>query len=169
MYNPLKAHSYSLLHWLLEEYGAGEDIDVTVRFDSPVAILPGGVLLLDTGGEDPERSGKAVYMSGNRTAALTFVYTVLEGDSTKDLGTFDGGDAGSGGGLVATVLRDSDAPTQVPCKSSGTLQTTLAPSEARRREADRSHSTMHHACVLLSGGEHHSPRIWRGRKSGREQ
>lgn len=97
----------------LEEYGAGEEINVTVRFDSPVVILPGGMLLLDTGRAEANQSGKAVYLSGNRTTALTFLYTVSEGDYSVDLGTFDGNETGPGGGLVATVLTDSDTPTQV--------------------------------------------------------
>lgn len=104
---------YSLVVFL-EEYGAGEEINVTVRFDFPVVILPGGMLLLDTGKAEANQSGKAVYLSGNRTAALTFLYTVSEGDYSADLGTFGGNDTGGpGGGLVAMVLTDSDTPTQV--------------------------------------------------------
>lgn len=98
-----------------EEYGAGEDIDVTVTFDFPVMIASGGVLLLDTGGGGDAQSsaGEAVYLSGNRSNALTFLYTVAEGDSSVDLGTLERSEAGAGGGLVGTVLRDSDFPTQV--------------------------------------------------------
>lgn len=86
---------------------------MTVTFDYPVAILPGAVLQLDTRESALESPAGAVYLSGNRTDALTFLYTVAEGDSSVDLGTYDGGEAGAGRGLVGTVLRDSDTPTQV--------------------------------------------------------
>ncbi|CAM9430418.1 unnamed protein product, partial [Laminaria digitata] len=81
-----------------EEYGAGEEIDVTITFDYPVVILPGAVLLLGTGGA--QSSGMAPYLSGNGSNALTFLYTVAEGDESVDLGTYEGGEAGAGGGLV---------------------------------------------------------------------
>ena len=76
-----------------------------------MVVLSGAVLLLGTGGE--QSSGKAPYLAGNGSNALTFLYTVAEGDESVDLGTYEGGEAGTGGGLVGTVLRDSDAPTQV--------------------------------------------------------
>lgn len=74
-------------------------------------VLPGAVLLLGTGGG--QSSGMAPYLSGNGSDALTFLYTVAEGDESVDLGTYEGGETGEGGGLVGTVLRDSDTPTQV--------------------------------------------------------
>lgn len=74
-------------------------------------LLPGAVLLLGTGGD--QSSGRAPYLSGNGSNALTFLYTVADGDESVDLGTYEGGEAGAGSGLVGIVLRDSDAPTQV--------------------------------------------------------
>ncbi|CAM9210897.1 unnamed protein product [Ectocarpus sp. 13 AM-2016] len=93
-----------------EEYGAGEEIEITVTFDYSVVVVAGAVLLIDTGGTTT--LAEAVFSSGNGSAAVTFLYTVSEGDESVDLGTFEGGDAGQGGGLVGTVLRDSDNPTQ---------------------------------------------------------
>lgn len=98
--------------WSLEEYGAGEEIEVTVTFNYPVVILPGAFLLLDTGNAVTS-PGAANYLSGNESDSLTFIYTVVEGDESSDLGTYDDGDIDLGGGLVGTVLRDSDNPTQV--------------------------------------------------------
>ena len=95
-----------------EEYGSGEEIDVTVTFNFPVVVLPGAVLLLDTG-DDGQSSGMALYHSGNGSNSITFLYTVAGRDESVDLGTYERGEAGEGGGLVGTVLRDSDAPTQV--------------------------------------------------------
>lgn len=99
--------------WFSEEYGAGEEIDITVTFNYPVVVLVGTVLLIDTGEETTW--GEAVYLSGNGTDAVTFLYTVAEGDRSVDLGTFEGGEAEEGGGLIGTVLRSSDNPTQVRC------------------------------------------------------
>lgn len=96
---------------LSEEYGAGEEIDITVTFNYPVIVYVGTVLLIDTGEETTW--SEAVYLSGNGTAVVTFLYTVAEGDQSVDLGTFAGGEAGEGGGLIGTILRDSDNPTQV--------------------------------------------------------
>lgn len=96
---------------LSEEYGAGEEIDITVTFNYPVIVYVGTVLLIDTGEETTW--SEAVYLSGNGTAAVTFLYTVGEGDQSVDLGTFAGDEAGEGGGLIGTILRDSDNPTQV--------------------------------------------------------
>ncbi|CAM9340464.1 unnamed protein product, partial [Hapterophycus canaliculatus] len=93
-----------------EEYGAGEAIDITVTFSYPVVVLAGTVLLIDTGYETI--SADAVFLSGNGSAALTFLYTVAEGDQSVDLGTFEGGDVRAGGGLVGMVFRNSDNPTQ---------------------------------------------------------
>lgn len=100
-----------------EEYGAGEEIDVTVTFNYPVVVAEGTVLLIDTG--DTTTSSEAIFLSGNGSAAVTFLYTVVEGDWSVDLGTFEGDageeEAGGGGdvGLVGTILRDSNNPTQV--------------------------------------------------------
>ena len=74
-------------------------------------LLPGAVLLLGTGGD--QSSGMAPYLSGNGSNALTFLYTVADGDESVDLGTYEGEEAGAGGGLIGIVLRNSDAPTQV--------------------------------------------------------
>lgn len=99
------------LDFVSEEYGAGEEIEVTVTFNYPVVVFVGTVLLIDTGEETTW--GEAVYLSGNGTAAVTFLYTVAEGDRSVDLGTFAEGEAEDGGGLIGTVLRNSDHPTQV--------------------------------------------------------
>lgn len=101
----------SYLFHPLEEYGAGEEIDITVTFSYPVVVLAGTVLLIDTGEET--MSADATFLSGNGSASLTFLYTVAEGDHSVDLGTFEDGDAGEGGGLVGMVFRNSDNPTQV--------------------------------------------------------
>lgn len=93
------------------EYGAGEEIDVTVSFDYPVAVTAEAHILLDVG--DGRLPGEAMYLYGNRTSAVTFLYTVQDGDHSVDLGTYEGGATGGGGGLRGTVLRDSDTPTQV--------------------------------------------------------
>lgn len=82
-----------------------------MTFSYPVAVVAGTVLLIDTGEETI--SAEAVFLSGNGSATLTFLYTVSEGDQSVDLGTFEGGDTGEGGGLVGMVLRDSDNPSQV--------------------------------------------------------
>jgi len=87
-----------------------------VTFNYPVVVVDGTVLLIDTG--ETTTSSEAVFVSGNGTAAVTFLYTVVEGDWSIDLGTFEGDEgedeAGGGGhaGLVGTILRDSDHPTQ---------------------------------------------------------
>lgn len=78
-----------------------------------MAILPGAVLQIDTRESALEPPAEAVYLLGNRTNALTFLYTVAGGDASVDLGTYERGEAGAGRGLVGTVLRNSDAPTQV--------------------------------------------------------
>lgn len=83
-----------------------------MTFNYPVVIFTGAILLLDTG-DGATSPGAAEYLSGNGSDSLTFMYTVVEGDDSADLGTYDEGDAGFGGGLVGTVLRDSDNPTQV--------------------------------------------------------
>ncbi|CAM9804617.1 unnamed protein product, partial [Scytosiphon promiscuus] len=93
-----------------EEYGAGEEIDITVTFSYPVVVVAGTFLLVDTGEETI--SANAVFLSGNGSVALTFLYIVSEGDQSVDLGTFERGDAGEGGGLVGMVFRNSDNPTQ---------------------------------------------------------
>lgn len=82
-----------------------------MTFDYPVVVVASAVLLIDTGGTTT--SAEAVFSSGNGSTAVTFLYTVSEGDESVDLGTFEDGDAGQGGGLIGTVLRDSDSPTQV--------------------------------------------------------
>lgn len=89
---------------------------MTVTFNHPVVVLSGAALLLDTG-DGPTSPGAAEYTSGNGSESLTFMYTVAQGDESADLGTYDGGEFGPGGGLVGTVLRDSDNPAQV-CFSS---------------------------------------------------
>lgn len=82
-----------------------------MTFNYPVVALVGTVLLIDTGEETT--SGEAVYLSGNGTDAVTFLYIVAEGDRSVDLGTFGGGEIEEDGGLIGTVLRNSDNPTQV--------------------------------------------------------
>lgn len=82
-----------------------------MTFNYPVVVFVDTILLIDTGEETT--SGEAVYLSGNGTAAVTFLYTVAEGDRSVDLGTFAGGEVEEGGGLIGTVLRNSDHPTQV--------------------------------------------------------
>lgn len=88
-----------------------------MTFNYPVVVVDGTVLLIDTG--ETTTSSEAVFLSGNGSAAVTFLYTVAEGDRSVDLGTFEGDEeeaaAGDGGdaGLVGTVLRDSDHPSQV--------------------------------------------------------
>lgn len=82
-----------------------------MTFNYPVVVVDGTVLLIDTG--ETTVSSEAVFLSGNGTASVTFRYTVSEGDESVDLGTFEGGEAGEGGGLVGTLLRESDSPTQV--------------------------------------------------------
>lgn len=84
---------------------------MTVTFNYPVEIISGAVLLIDTA--DGRSPREAPYLSGNHSIAFTFLYTVAEGDHSVDLGTYDGGDTSAGGGLVGTVLRASDKPTQV--------------------------------------------------------
>ncbi len=88
-----------------------------MTFNYPVVVVEGTVLLIDTG--ETTTSSEAVFLSGNGSAAVTFLYTVVEGDWSVDLGTFEGdtGEDEAGGdgdvGLVGTILRDSDHPTQV--------------------------------------------------------
>lgn len=82
-----------------------------MTFNYPVVVVDGTVLVIDTG--ETTVSSEAVFLSGNGTASVTFLYTVSEGDKSFDLGTFEGGESGEGGGLVGTLLRDSDSPTQV--------------------------------------------------------
>lgn len=82
-----------------------------MTFDYPVVVWVGTVLLVDTGEETTW--GEAAYLSGNETAAVTFLYTVAEGDRSVDLGTFGGDEAEGGSGLIGIVLRNSDHPTQV--------------------------------------------------------
>ena len=73
-------------------YAAGEEIEVTVRFDAPVTVDTGGgrpALGVSVGGQ----ARRAGYGGGTGTAALAFVYTVTAGDD---------GDAGA-----VRVLSDS--------------------------------------------------------------
>lgn len=96
---------------------------MTVTFNYPVVVLPGALLLMDTG--YGQSSGEAPYLSGNSSNVLTFLYTVVEGDESVDLGTYEGGRAGPGGGLIGTILRDSDIPSQVSRKAHCRIRNSL--------------------------------------------
>lgn len=97
---------------------------MTITFNHPVVILAtdGAVLLLDTG-DGPTSPAEAPVVSGNGSESLTFMYTVAEGDESRDLGTYDDGEAGHGGGLIGSFLRDSDAASQVCLQCSNTINT----------------------------------------------
>ena len=77
-------------------YGTGERIAVGVNFTEAVLVEGTPVLAMETGDTDRQ----ALYDSGSNSAALTFVYTVQDGDSSENLDyanasalTLDGGTA----------------------------------------------------------------------------
>lgn len=85
---------------------------MAVTFNVPVVVRTGAVLLLDVG-DSASSPAEAAYLSGNGSDSLTFMYNAADGHETKDLGTYDEGDNELGGGLIGTILRYSDSPSQV--------------------------------------------------------
>jgi hypothetical protein len=68
-------------------YGLGTQVSITVNFDEiVVASDPSQLnLKLETGVTD----NQATYQSGNSSKSLVFSYTIVAGDDTADLATFD--------------------------------------------------------------------------------
>ncbi|MHC4879012.1 MAG: calcium-binding protein [Planctomycetota bacterium] len=64
-------------------YGAGAQIDITVRFDEPVFVTGTPLLELNAGTSMDVAYGS--YISGSGTDTLTFRYTVRNGDRSDDL------------------------------------------------------------------------------------
>ncbi|CAM9188184.1 unnamed protein product, partial [Discosporangium mesarthrocarpum] len=94
------------------EYGAGEEIEIQVTFSAPIIVSDDTVLLVDTG--PTTLYAECPYTSGNGTEAVTFMYTVAQGDSSFDLAVYEGSRSEGGrAGVAGTVLRDSSAPIQV--------------------------------------------------------
>ncbi|CAM9190144.1 unnamed protein product [Choristocarpus tenellus] len=95
------------------EYGAGEEIPVSVTFSAPVVFFSSVSLFLDTGPDTVY--AECPYVSGNNSEVVTFLYTVAEGDQSYDLHVYEGGqgdEEGTGGGLVGVALRDASTPIQ---------------------------------------------------------
>jgi len=62
------------------EFNRGDQISIVVEFSLPVILLNGPpVLIINAGGKYNE----AVYDSGNQTASLVFVYTIVTGDGSS--------------------------------------------------------------------------------------
>ncbi len=62
-------------------YGAGDNIDLVIKFSETVNVQGSPTLQLETGTTDQ----LATYLSGTGTTDLTFRYTVQSGDASGDL------------------------------------------------------------------------------------
>ena len=62
-------------------YREGERIAINVTFTEPVVVAGAPLLAMETGATDRQ----AAYVAGNNSAALTFVYTVQDGDAAANL------------------------------------------------------------------------------------
>ncbi|CAM9279635.1 unnamed protein product [Chrysoparadoxa australica] len=89
------------------EFGAGEEIVITVTFTAPCHVTADeAILVLDTG--SVTGSYKCPYVSGHGTNDISFLYTVQPGDFSADLSYVDRDS------LVGTgLLRLSDSPHQL--------------------------------------------------------
>ena len=102
-------------------YGIGDEIEVAVRFDEPVAVRASGTgprLMLSVG----ERRRIALYSSGHTTSTLRFVYTVRAGDEDSD-----------GVSVAANSLRLSDGAIVDASGLAAVLDHAAIPPDARHR------------------------------------
>ena len=85
-------------------YAAGDDIQVTVTFSKEVAVTSSPQLTLNVGGED--RTAGYGSVTG---AAVTFSYTVADGDSDGDGVSIDANSLSLNGGTIKDSTDDRDA------------------------------------------------------------
>ena len=85
-------------------YAAGEDIQVTVTFNKEVAVTGSPQMTLNVGGEDRTASYGSV-----TGAAVTFSYTVADGDSDGDGVSIDANSLSLNGGTIKDSTDDTDA------------------------------------------------------------
>jgi hypothetical protein len=106
-------------------YKAGDAITLAVSFDQAVTVDTSGgtpALQLETGGTDRLAS----YMGGSGSNTLTFVYTIMAGDATADLGYLGTAALSLNGGAIR-LADGTDAVLTLPVPgSAGSLSANKA-------------------------------------------
>ncbi|PKK89868.1 MAG: hypothetical protein CVV64_11995 [Candidatus Wallbacteria bacterium HGW-Wallbacteria-1] len=112
-------------------FGTGGSLSITVNFNIAVTVAGSPTLDLNTG----QDNGAAIYASGSTTTALTFTYTVIQGDLSQNLDYMDptslklnGGSITAPGGAAVLTLPPTGSASSLGGSTSIVLDT-IAPSD----------------------------------------